>query len=132
MKNKWELKYIPYNTKVMQCYIICCSENILLFLDEGYVKMYLKGRPITMYMPKELVDTYCLEGKADLPPKKLKLDWVYPFALQQNFIHLLVFIYNQEWFEVNEQHARTWTSYIKLPRYEGVCECACTWFFVIN
>ncbi|XP_059376519.1 echinoderm microtubule-associated protein-like 1 isoform X1 [Carassius carassius] len=47
--------------------------------DEGYVKMYLKGRPITMYMPKDLVDTYCLEVKADLPPKKLKLDWVYGY-----------------------------------------------------
>uniref|UniRef100_A0AAR2JQI3 HELP domain-containing protein n=1 Tax=Pygocentrus nattereri TaxID=42514 RepID=A0AAR2JQI3_PYGNA len=47
--------------------------------DEGYVKMYLKGRPITMYMPKELVDTYCLEAKADLPAKKLKLDWVYGY-----------------------------------------------------
>uniref|UniRef100_A0A8C1BJ12 EMAP like 1 n=1 Tax=Cyprinus carpio carpio TaxID=630221 RepID=A0A8C1BJ12_CYPCA len=47
--------------------------------DEGYVKMYLKGRPITMYMPKDLVDTYCLEAKADLPPKKLKLDWVYGY-----------------------------------------------------
>ncbi|ROL44990.1 Echinoderm microtubule-associated protein-like 1, partial [Anabarilius grahami] len=46
---------------------------------EGYVKMYLKGRPITMYMPKDLVDTYCLETKADLPPKKLKLDWVYGY-----------------------------------------------------
>lgn len=53
---------------------------MLLFLDEGYVKMYLKGRPITMYMPKELVDTYCLEAKSDVPPKKLKLDWVYPFV----------------------------------------------------
>lgn len=41
--------------------------------------MYLKGRPITMYMPKDLVETYCLEAKSDLPNKKLKLDWVYPF-----------------------------------------------------
>ncbi|XP_066530096.1 echinoderm microtubule-associated protein-like 1 isoform X2 [Hoplias malabaricus] len=47
--------------------------------DEGYVKMYLKGRPITMYMPKEMVDTYCLEAKVDLPQKKLKLDWVYGY-----------------------------------------------------
>ncbi|XP_052009716.1 LOW QUALITY PROTEIN: echinoderm microtubule-associated protein-like 1 [Xyrauchen texanus] len=47
--------------------------------DEGYVKMYLKGRPITMYMSKDLVDTYSLETKADLPPKKLKLDWVYGY-----------------------------------------------------
>uniref|UniRef100_A0A672RCK9 Echinoderm microtubule-associated protein-like 1 n=1 Tax=Sinocyclocheilus grahami TaxID=75366 RepID=A0A672RCK9_SINGR len=54
-------------------------KSVLLFLDEGYVKMYLKGRPITMYMPRDLVDTYCLEAKADLPPKKLKLDWVYGY-----------------------------------------------------
>ncbi|XP_035388972.1 echinoderm microtubule-associated protein-like 1 isoform X5 [Electrophorus electricus] len=47
--------------------------------DEGYVKMYLKGRPITMYMPKDFVDTYCLDAKADLPSKKLKLDWVYGY-----------------------------------------------------
>nr|XP_029530759.1 echinoderm microtubule-associated protein-like 1 isoform X5 [Oncorhynchus nerka] len=47
--------------------------------EEGYVKMYLKGRPITMYMPKDLVETYCLEAKSDLPNIKLKLDWVYGY-----------------------------------------------------
>uniref|UniRef100_A0A8C9YJP1 EMAP like 1 n=1 Tax=Sander lucioperca TaxID=283035 RepID=A0A8C9YJP1_SANLU len=46
---------------------------------EGYVKMYLKGRPITMYMPKDQVDSYCLEARADLPSNKLKLDWVYGY-----------------------------------------------------
>ena len=51
---------------------------LLLFLEEGYVKMYLKGRPITMFMPKDVVDSYCLEARADLPSNKLKLDWVYP------------------------------------------------------
>uniref|UniRef100_A0A4W4GHD0 HELP domain-containing protein n=1 Tax=Electrophorus electricus TaxID=8005 RepID=A0A4W4GHD0_ELEEL len=49
------------------------------FQAYGYVKMYLKGRPITMYMPKDFVDTYCLDAKADLPSKKLKLDWVYGY-----------------------------------------------------
>ncbi|XP_074547718.1 echinoderm microtubule-associated protein-like 1 isoform X9 [Halichoeres trimaculatus] len=47
--------------------------------EEGYVKMYLKGRPITMYMPKDQVDTYCLEARAELPSNKLKLDWVYGY-----------------------------------------------------
>ncbi|KAM8736642.1 echinoderm microtubule-associated protein-like 1 isoform 2-T2 [Acanthopagrus schlegelii] len=47
--------------------------------EEGYVKMYLKGRPITMFMPKDQVDSYCLEAKADLPSNKLKLDWVYGY-----------------------------------------------------
>uniref|UniRef100_A0A4W6FCV8 EMAP like 1 n=1 Tax=Lates calcarifer TaxID=8187 RepID=A0A4W6FCV8_LATCA len=52
---------------------------VLLFLEEGYVKMYLKGRPITMYMPKDQVDSYCLEARAELPCTKLKLDWVYGY-----------------------------------------------------
>ncbi|XP_029316951.1 echinoderm microtubule-associated protein-like 1 isoform X9 [Cottoperca gobio] len=47
--------------------------------EEGYVKMFLKGRPITMYMPKDQVDSYCLEARADLPSNKLKLDWVYGY-----------------------------------------------------
>ncbi|XP_028250790.1 echinoderm microtubule-associated protein-like 1 isoform X2 [Parambassis ranga] len=47
--------------------------------EEGYVKMYLKGRPITMFMPKDQVDSYCLEAKAELPSNKLKLDWVYGY-----------------------------------------------------
>ncbi|XP_015825503.3 echinoderm microtubule-associated protein-like 1 isoform X9 [Nothobranchius furzeri] len=47
--------------------------------EEGYVKMYLKGRPITMFMPKEQVDAYCLESRGELPSNKLKLDWVYGY-----------------------------------------------------
>ncbi|KAL4613089.1 echinoderm microtubule-associated protein-like 1 isoform X4, partial [Arapaima gigas] len=47
--------------------------------EEGYVKMYLKGRPVTMYMPKDQVDSYCLDTKSELPSKKLKLDWVYGY-----------------------------------------------------
>ncbi|KAJ8291121.1 hypothetical protein GJAV_G00021630 [Gymnothorax javanicus] len=47
--------------------------------EEGYVKMYLKGRPVTMYMPKDQVDSYSLEAKSELPSRKLKLDWVYGY-----------------------------------------------------
>ncbi|XP_028842944.1 echinoderm microtubule-associated protein-like 1 isoform X3 [Denticeps clupeoides] len=47
--------------------------------EEGYVKMYLKGRPITMFMPKDSVDSYSLEAKSELPARKLKLDWVYGY-----------------------------------------------------
>ncbi|XP_028293384.1 echinoderm microtubule-associated protein-like 1 isoform X1 [Gouania willdenowi] len=47
--------------------------------EEGYVKMYLKGRPVTMYLPKDQVDTYSLEARAELPCNKLKLDWVYGY-----------------------------------------------------
>ncbi|XP_073923279.1 echinoderm microtubule-associated protein-like 1 isoform X2 [Castor canadensis] len=47
--------------------------------EEGYVKMFLRGRPVTMYMPKDQVDSYNLEAKVDLPTKRLKLEWVYGY-----------------------------------------------------
>lgn len=50
----------------------------VLLAEEGYVKMFLRGRPVTMYMPRDQVDSYNLEAKVDLPPKRLKLEWVYP------------------------------------------------------
>lgn len=42
--------------------------------------MFLRGRPVTMYMPKEQVESYNLEAKVELPAKRLKLEWVYPFC----------------------------------------------------
>ncbi|XP_077179766.1 echinoderm microtubule-associated protein-like 1 isoform X1 [Paroedura picta] len=47
--------------------------------EEGYVKMFLRGRPVTMYMPKDQVESYSLEAKAELPAKRLKLEWVYGY-----------------------------------------------------
>ncbi|RXM35287.1 Echinoderm microtubule-associated protein-like 1, partial [Acipenser ruthenus] len=47
--------------------------------DDGYVKMFLRGRPITMHLPDGLKGSYSLETKAQLPEQKLKLQWVYPF-----------------------------------------------------
>ncbi|NXI77483.1 EMAL1 protein, partial [Rhipidura dahli] len=47
--------------------------------EEGYVKMFLRGRPVTMCMPKEQVESYNLEAKVELPAKRLKLEWVYGY-----------------------------------------------------
>ncbi|XP_032480138.1 echinoderm microtubule-associated protein-like 1 isoform X4 [Phocoena sinus] len=47
--------------------------------EEGYVKMFLRGRPVTMHMPKDQVDSYSLEAKVELPTKRLKLEWVYGY-----------------------------------------------------
>ncbi|XP_063295840.1 echinoderm microtubule-associated protein-like 1 isoform X6 [Pelobates fuscus] len=47
--------------------------------EEGYIKMFLRGRPVTMYMPKDNIELYNLEAKNELPAKKLKLEWVYGY-----------------------------------------------------
>ncbi|XP_040595024.1 echinoderm microtubule-associated protein-like 4 isoform X4 [Mesocricetus auratus] len=46
--------------------------------QEGeYIKMFMRGRPITMFIPSD-VDNYD-DIRSELPPEKLKLEWVYGY-----------------------------------------------------
>ncbi|XP_060509460.1 echinoderm microtubule-associated protein-like 4 isoform X6 [Panthera onca] len=46
--------------------------------QEGeYVKMFMRGRPITMFIPSD-VENYD-DIRTELPPEKLKLEWVYGY-----------------------------------------------------
>lgn len=47
--------------------------------EEGVVKLYLRGRPINMYVPTDLRETYSPTGSSSSPPAKLKLEWVYGY-----------------------------------------------------
>uniref|UniRef100_A0A8C8M241 Echinoderm microtubule-associated protein-like 4 n=1 Tax=Oncorhynchus tshawytscha TaxID=74940 RepID=A0A8C8M241_ONCTS len=46
--------------------------------QEGdYIKMFMRGRPITMFIPAD-VENY-EDVRTELPPEKLKLEWVYGY-----------------------------------------------------
>ncbi|KAJ8418423.1 hypothetical protein AAFF_G00141320 [Aldrovandia affinis] len=46
--------------------------------QEGdYIKMFMRGRPITMFIPSD-VENYD-EVRTELPPERLKLEWVYGY-----------------------------------------------------
>ncbi|XP_051718038.1 echinoderm microtubule-associated protein-like 2 isoform X1 [Ctenopharyngodon idella] len=47
--------------------------------DDGYVRMFIRGRPITMHIPDQVKDAYSLDNKVALPERKLKLQWVYGY-----------------------------------------------------
>ena len=49
--------------------------------EDGYVRMFLRGRPVTMHVPDQQRDSYSLDQKVALPDHKLKLEWVYPSTL---------------------------------------------------
>ncbi|XP_067102455.1 echinoderm microtubule-associated protein-like 2 isoform X2 [Osmerus mordax] len=55
------------------------SKECSLNAEDGYVRMFLRGRPVTMHMPDQLRDTYTLDHKGALPDRKLKLQWVYGY-----------------------------------------------------
>ena len=46
---------------------------------EQSTKMFIRGRPITMYIPSNIQNYEDL--KMELPSAKLELDWVYPDRL---------------------------------------------------
>ncbi|XP_042226985.1 echinoderm microtubule-associated protein-like 2 isoform X4 [Homarus americanus] len=47
--------------------------------DEGVVKLYLRGRPLNLYVPTALQETYSPTASTSHPPAKLKLEWVYGY-----------------------------------------------------
>lgn len=49
-----------------------------LLPEDGYVRMFLRGRPVTMHIPDDQKEGYSLDHKAALPDRKVKLQWVYP------------------------------------------------------
>ncbi|XP_043284107.1 echinoderm microtubule-associated protein-like 2 isoform X4 [Venturia canescens] len=77
---------------------------------EGTVRMYLRGRPVVLYVPTPSVDTYDLHKVSTPPQSKLKLDWVYgyrgrdcrsnlhflPTGEMVYFVAAVVVLYNME------------------------------------
>ncbi|XP_034024391.1 echinoderm microtubule-associated protein-like 2 isoform X2 [Thalassophryne amazonica] len=47
--------------------------------EDGYVRMFLRGRPITMHIPDAQRESYSLDHKVPMPDHKLKLQWVYGY-----------------------------------------------------
>ncbi|KAF2346576.1 HELP protein [Trinorchestia longiramus] len=47
--------------------------------DEGIIRVYIRGRPVTFCVPSHLRDTYTPATPAPAPPARLQLDWVYGY-----------------------------------------------------
>uniref|UniRef100_A0A8C1CXD6 EMAP like 2 n=1 Tax=Cyprinus carpio carpio TaxID=630221 RepID=A0A8C1CXD6_CYPCA len=63
---------------------VCANEKMALLpgqlpFYDGYVRMFIRGRPITMHIPDQLRESYSLDQKVALPERKLKLQWVYGY-----------------------------------------------------
>uniref|UniRef100_A0A4W5PY65 EMAP like 4 n=1 Tax=Hucho hucho TaxID=62062 RepID=A0A4W5PY65_9TELE len=53
------------------------SSTPTLTPEGDYIKMFMRGRPITMFIPAD-VENY-EDVRTELPPEKLKLEWVYGY-----------------------------------------------------
>ncbi|XP_061940142.1 echinoderm microtubule-associated protein-like 2 isoform X8 [Apis cerana] len=59
--------------------------------EENTVRMYLRGRPVVLYVPTLLTESYDLHKVSTPPQSKLKLDWVYGYRGRdcRSNLHLL-------------------------------------------
>ncbi|XP_023271830.1 echinoderm microtubule-associated protein-like 2 isoform X2 [Seriola lalandi dorsalis] len=55
------------------------SKECTFNAEDGYVRMFLRGRPVTMHIPDQQRESYSIDHKAALPDRKLKLQWVYGY-----------------------------------------------------
>ncbi|KAL1769160.1 echinoderm microtubule-associated protein-like 2 isoform X1 [Sigmodon hispidus] len=55
------------------------TKEVIFSMEEGSVKMFLRGRPVPMLIPDELAPTYSLDTRSELPSSRLRLDWVYGY-----------------------------------------------------
>ena len=60
--------------------------------EEGSLRMYLRGRPICLYAPSDIMDSYDISKVATAPQSRLKLEWVYPFLYFFLFFLLVIFL----------------------------------------
>lgn len=44
--------------------------------EEGTIRIFMRGRPVTLYLPNAFVDNYSLSRVATAPLAKLRLEWV--------------------------------------------------------
>ncbi|XP_006839525.1 PREDICTED: echinoderm microtubule-associated protein-like 4 [Chrysochloris asiatica] len=52
-------------------------KDVIINQEGEYIKMFMRGRPITMFIPSD-VDNYD-DIRTEQPPEKLKLEWVYGY-----------------------------------------------------
>uniref|UniRef100_A0A6I8PX33 Echinoderm microtubule-associated protein-like 4 n=1 Tax=Xenopus tropicalis TaxID=8364 RepID=A0A6I8PX33_XENTR len=52
-------------------------KDIVISPEGEYIKMFMRGRPITMFIPSD-VENYD-DIRTELPPEKLKLEWVFGY-----------------------------------------------------
>ena len=47
--------------------------------DDGYVKMFIRGRPVQLFAPNSMTETYSLSKVSPAPSVRPKLEWVYGY-----------------------------------------------------
>lgn len=84
LERDWSISWMSGAEVVTRFLHVCIPAGIFIpffapCLPEQSIKMFIRGRPITMYVPSN-INNY-EELKMEPPSESLELDWVYPAAV---------------------------------------------------
>uniref|UniRef100_A0AAY5EQS1 Echinoderm microtubule-associated protein-like 4 n=1 Tax=Electrophorus electricus TaxID=8005 RepID=A0AAY5EQS1_ELEEL len=65
------------STSKLLAKVVKNAEKFVTHAQGDYIKMFMRGRPITMFIPSD-VENYD-DVRTELPPERLKLEWVYGY-----------------------------------------------------
>ncbi|NWJ07004.1 EMAL4 protein, partial [Crypturellus undulatus] len=68
---------VPFSCANFSCKLATQLIRFFVSTEGEYIKMFMRGRPITMFIPSD-VENYD-DIRTELPPEKLKLEWVYGY-----------------------------------------------------
>ena len=60
---------------------------LLCFSDEGILRIYLRGRAVSMFAPSDYGD-FQITKPLPAPSEKLKLEWAYPLHIKLYFLKM--------------------------------------------
>jgi len=60
----------------MNMSILISTKDATFNGEEGTLRLFMRGRPINLYLPNALVDNFNLSRVATAPLAKLRLEWV--------------------------------------------------------
>ena len=48
--------------------------------EDGVLKIFLKGRPVNLYAPSDVMEEYDLNAVRPAPDQQLSMQWAYPLV----------------------------------------------------
>uniref|UniRef100_A0A4W6EDV7 EMAP like 4 n=1 Tax=Lates calcarifer TaxID=8187 RepID=A0A4W6EDV7_LATCA len=76
-ENRNKLVKAASTSKLLAKVVKNAESHFLSVVSEGNIKMFMRGRPITMFIPSD-VENY-EDVRTELPSERLKLEWVYGY-----------------------------------------------------
>ena len=76
MRRRIPKQHIIIFTKIL---LFFSTKDASFNSEDGFVKMYIRGRPVQLFVPTDLTNSYTLSKVSPAPQLRPKVEWVYGY-----------------------------------------------------